>query len=631
MESKGEVGGGWIAWAPGMLWAGFSWALVAVISQVAQPWFFAAVRGTGIIEYPAVVVIGTVRLDRYALVGLGFGVLLLHSVFFRVRVDSDAMAFLASLGLAVGIGGFVAVSQLFVVLVGASFVLVVLEDSARISVWAGGSRRAPLARFAFWGLAGLVVVGVAGAARWVVGGLDGSTPLGDPSWGPAFVGLQLLGLVRPLLPELALLFLFMWAVRLALASELARKPWPNDGAADADPAEGGEKRVRAWWPVILFVGGMVLAVLVGVYPYLPTVNPASRLVGVDVINCYSYWLKEIPGSSVCGPVGLSIGNERAGALWFLQGLVVMTGSVDAALKLTPAVLGVLLVGSTYVLVREGTGDGVVAGVSALLAGVSTQVVAGIDAGILANWLGISVAYLFFAALLHGLRVRRLAYLAPALGLFVALLFIHPWTWAVALVVMVVYSVADLAQAAAAGRLGTKKVELTLISSLVILGLGADVGRSFLPSGSGLELAISTVQRSISLGNLAHVGPSLEESFSLYLGGAQSNTLWFVLGAVGVLAIPSLKGRFGKLMLAWVAAESFGVAFVGPPSNLLQSRFIYDIPLQVFAGFGLAAIMGFVRSGVGDEGLGKLGGALLVLGVAGLALGFALDYVGFLYL
>lgn len=627
-----KKGGGWISWAPGMLWAAFAWVLVAVLSQVAQSWFFAAVRGSGIIEYPAVIVIGTARLDQYALVGLGLAVLLLHSVLFRVRVESDATAILTALGLTVGLGGFVVVSQLFAVLAGISFVPLVLEDSARISAWVGVSRRAPLAYFAIWGLAGLAVVGVAGAARWVVGGLDGSTPLGDPSWGPALVGLQLLGLVRPLLPELALLFLFMWAVRLAMASELKRKPWPNDGGAEANPADGGEKRARSWWPVVLLVGGMVLAVLVGVYAYLPAVNSKSELVGVDVINCYSYWLRGISGSFVCGPVGFSIGNERAGALWLLQALVVLTGSVDAALKLAPAVLGVLLVGSTYVLVKEGTGDGFVAGVSALLAGVSTQVVAGIDAGILANWLGISVAYLFFAALLHGLRVRRLAYLAPALGLFVALLFIHPWTWAVALVVMVVYSVADLAQAAAAGKLGTKKVELVLISALLVLGLGADAVRSFLPSGSGLELAISTVQRSISLGNLAHVGPYLEESFSLYLGGAQSNTLWFILGAVGVLAIPSLKGRFGKLMLAWVAAESFGVAFVGPPSNLLQSRFVYDIPLQVFAGFGLAAIAGFVRSGVsGENTLGKLGAALLVLGVVGLAVGFALDYVGFLYL
>lgn len=624
-----------MGWTAPALWAVFAWSYTIVLSQLADQSFLVAIRGTGIVQYPSSIVVLSPSLDRIMFVGLGILLLVVHSALLRFRGCLDPAALLASAGLAVGLVGYAFLSPLFIVLVGASAIPAVLEDCSTIAHATGATRRVPLTTFFVFAIGIIAAVAVAGAARWVVGGFDGSTPFGDPSWNLATGASQVIGLVYPILPELTLLFFFSWAIRLAFASELHSTRWVNDRS---DKALVGEDGPRTWGgkplPVVLLLAGIVIAFLVGVYPYLRAVNPSSMLVGVDVRYCYSYWLKAIPGSTICGPAGFYIGNERYGALWFLQGLVVLTSSADVALKLAPAVWGALLVVSTYLLVNEGTGDGFLAGVSALLTGVSMQVVAGIDAGILANWLGLSFAYLFLATILHGIRTKHAVYLIPSFAFFAALLFIHPWTWAMVVVVLTVYLGIDLLQSGFRRQLRSRKFELALVGALLALGLGVDLVKSTLPSGSGLIVAVQAVIPSLSPTQIPQVASSLEHSLLEYLGGAQANPVWFVLGVAGVLAIPTLEGRFGKLLFAWVGAMSIGVLLVAP-DDLLQARMIYDVPLQIFAALGLVAILDSVRSGFEKMGLtGKrlsnLTAVLAIVAVVGLALGFALEYVGFLY-
>ncbi len=160
--------------------------------------------------------------------------------------------------------------------------------------------------------------------------------------------------------------------------------------------------------------------------------------------------------------------------------------------MAPAILAPLLTVSTYLLVLEGTGDRFTAGVSALFASVSPEIVAGINAGFIANWLAIGVAFLFFAALLHGLRTRRLAYLLLSYAIFVGLLLIHPWTWAVALVVLMVYLSLSLLESAWARDLRSRRLEAVMLLSLLLAGLAADALRSSLPMGSGFAAAYATL-------------------------------------------------------------------------------------------------------------------------------------------
>lgn len=137
-----------------------------------------------------------------------------------------------------------------------------------------------------------------------------------------------------------------------------------------------------------------------------------------------------------------------------------------------------------------------------------------------------------------------------------------------------------------------KFEPILLGILLALGLGSDALKSFLPMGSGLATALLTVLSSLSLGNIPIVATNLTNMFQVWVGGAMGDPFWYVLGTIGMLSIPSLRGRFGMLLATWFACESFGTVLVNQASYL-QARFITDVPPQIFAAVGGVAILSFL--------------------------------------
>ena len=210
-------------------------------------------------------------------------------------------------------------------------------------------------------LGGLGCLALVSAGRWLSAGFDGSVPFSGPSWGTAYAGLQLIGVLDPILPQLALLFFFAWALRLVL-SPLLRKARTSDG--DRSAWEGALARSGLGWPgrglSLLLLGiAVVLAAFVTICPYLPAVNPGSSLVGVDVYFCYSHVLDSTllpsgagPGAGACVGSAASYAVQRLGAVEMLKGLAYLSGSDNLALETAPAILAVLLAVSTYLLVLE---------------------------------------------------------------------------------------------------------------------------------------------------------------------------------------------------------------------------------------------------------------------------------------
>lgn len=615
-------------------WALFAWALVLVASQAESASFDFAIRGTAIVLYPSGLVFVSPAFDRALFVAAGAAVLAL-GLWPSSSGRRPRSQWVLGVALGAGLVAYLAVNPLFLALVAVAGAGLAAEGASKLASDAGSKPSGLLATSALFFVSVLALVGVAGAVRWVVGGFGGSPPLHGATWYPAIASAQLLGTLAPMIPEIALLFFFGWAVRLGLGS-LHKGEWAHDGES---PRPARDLKLSLY----LLLAGTVVAAFVGAYPYLKAVNPSSILVGVDVRACYLPVLQNAPTGSPCGgphpaPGSLAAlwGADRSGAVWVLVQLAAAAGSPGAALKLAPALWGVFLAVSTWVFVMEGTGEGTVAGMAALLTGVSTQVVAGIDAGLLADWLGLSLAFLFLAAVLRGVRKKQVLYVLPAFALFAALLATHPWTWSVTLVVLITFLALELVQAGAERRLGEKKFEVAMVLSLVGLGAMADLARRTLPLGSGFLLSVQTLAPSLSLSNVPVVAANLEQTLDIYLGGALANPLWFLLGIAGVLAIPSLKGAFGKLLVSWVGAMSIGVLLVGPPTNLLQSRMMYDTPVQVFAAIGVVSIIGalsraLVASGWSPKTAGRWVAALLTVSVFGLGLAFALEYVGFLYL
>ena len=627
--------------APALVWSAFLSLYVVVASDAEFQPFYLLIRGRGAVIYPSAIVLLSRPADLDLFLVVSAMLLAAHLLLFGRDSVKDIGALLAFVGFAASLAGFaVTTSALFIALLGISSIVLVVTDARRASLIAGLATARILVYFASCVAVVLATLAVASGARWVLAGFDGSIPLTGWSWQPAYVGLQLLGVLGPVLPQLALLFFFAWVLRVALSPLLHLVgPWTADLVRGEDPHSQATTWLSSRRLSQTILGlAVALAIFVAVYPYLPAVNPKSMLVGVDTQMCYSHLLNSqpVPVGGVCGNSAYTYGIQRLGALEMLRGLAALTGSNSLALKVAPVILAPLLTVSTYILVFEGTGDSFTAGVSALLASVSPEVVAGINAGFIANWLAIGVAFLFFAALLHALRTKRPAYLLLSYAIFVGLLFIHPWTWAVTLIVLVVYLSLSLLESAWARDLRSRRLEAAILFSLLLAGFAADVLRSALPMGSGFAAAYATLVPELQLSNIPMVVSHLSSTFVMFLLGGLADPVWFVLGAVGLVSIPSLRGRFGKLLFTWVAAMSFAMVLVSPtPDGTLQARLIYDVPLQIFAAVGLVAILrlifGRLEGGTGPGNrLGPLVAVLALVGVVGLLLGFALDNVGFLY-
>lgn len=581
----------------------------------------------GSVEYTANITLLSRSVDTDLFLAFLVLTILLHIPRLRLELFSDAAGIFPIMGGVAGLGLFLFRSPLALPLIGLSALSIIVVDISRLG-------RRSFAEYALVVTSITAVVAVLGALGWIANGFISGAPLEGGLWTPAKIDLQLLGLVYTALPELVILFFFSWVIRLLLPPHQPfLGQWARLSEESGQTPQPLAKLADGPWPLLLLGAGVLLAVFVGVYPYLPAINPTGMFVGVDVNHCYSLWVNNLPGNTICGPLGSVFGNERAGALWALQGMAFLMGSSDVAVKSSFGLFSILLVISTYVLVLEGTEDRFLAGVAALLTGISTQVLVGINAGILANWLAWPFVNFFFALLFRGMKTQRFVYAVPSFALFAAILFIHPWTWALVLVVLVIYLTVLLLQSGAAHELSKRRFEAVLLGALVGLGLASDALKSFLPVGSALVVAVQTIQPYFSFSNIPIMAETIKTTFQIWVGGAMSNPLWYILGTVGMLAIPSLRNRFGMLLATWVAAEGFGIVTIAGPT--IQSRLITDVPVQIFAAVGIVAILNYLLRGLQDgtkSGIvtSKLLVAMTLISVVGLFLGFALEIAGFLY-
>lgn len=612
-----------------LAWSVFSWAYLLVATQAARQTFYALVRGVGAVRTIDAIVVWSPELDLAALAMAAAALGVVQVAALRRRaLWPPALISLVALGLGTA-GALTLGGPAPILVLGLAGFATVATGVVGVSEAAASPQGRPIAVFALFLTVGLAVVAASGDIRWVAGGLDGSTPLRSPDWGVALAGLQLTALLDPLIPVIVLAFLFAWAVRLAVPAVLRALGGRNVGAAATEELHDGRK---ATW--ILLAGGAAVAIFASVYPYLPAVNPQGVLVGVDVRYCYSNILAGMPVSGPCGTNGALYELEHYGAFVMLRGLVALTGSIPSALMAAPPILAALMVASTWALAFEATGSKLVAGVAALFSATSPELIAGVNAGLIGNWLAMSLVFIFFAAVMHGLRTREPRYVLAASGVSVLLLAVHPWTWAVSLGVAGSYLLLRVLVSAARGKLGERKLEIYLLGAVILVALAADAAFTLLFSRSGIGIAVSTVDSVLSLPSVSSLALNFRETFVMFLLGGFANPLWFVLAAAGVLAIRSLRSESGGLLAVWLGAISIGVLLIGTGADpTLMARFLYMLPVQVFEGMGLVAVVSRLGAGFTGPSAGRLRFALLAVALAavvGLQLGFALDNVGFLY-
>jgi hypothetical protein len=380
-----------------------------------------------------------------------------------------------------------------------------------------------------------------------------------------------------------------------------------------------------------------LAAFVGIYPYLPAINPPSLLVGVDVTYArqYAMVMKTMfplqPGNAMHYVFSEDI------PVYLLTQYVVskIVNSPDIGIRLIPVILSVLLVSSSYWFVSAATGDRLSSITVGLFAAVSFQITAGISGGLYANWLAVSEVFVFLALFATGLKKEDRRYVFPLgiISLFVQ--FTHPWTWFLLVALVVTYGLTSVLRIGAGA--GNFRTEVMFVVSILLINFIPNLLYYF-ASGASRFTAVYQVLLDLNVGNVPSVVASLDTTLKLFLAGAMANPMIIILGIIGVLTLSDLRSSFNRLLLCWVAV--IGIAILLSPNSLqsadlLQSRVFYLVPFQIFSAIGFLAILRFLTRLMTSGGdrqslLPKLFVVLAYVAFLSFSLSFALRTVGYLY-
>lgn len=279
------------------------------------------------------------------------------------------------------------------------------------------------------------------------------------------------------------------------------------------------------WAILL--AAMVISVLVMMYPYLPAVNQTGSGISVDERH-YLRWLEELEllrqqGASsgeIISAVFAVNGGDRPLSVLLMLFLSEVTGLPGATVvRFLPVILAPALVASSYLSVRlvrpailvweiQGR-KSIVASTVAIAAAMSPQIVVGLYAGILANWLALIPA-LFSIVLAvkiseyaksKDLDWRKLSASAAALFALLTLTdLFHVYTWGylvLALALFTIISFVVLRKSASVDRRVLLKVSL-ILGAVIVASVAADYAKSSLFSvTSGLSQETVGISQQLS--------------------------------------------------------------------------------------------------------------------------------------
>jgi len=299
------------------------------------------------------------------------------------------------------------------------------------------------------------------------------------------------------------------------------------------------------------------------------------------------------------------------------------------LRLAPMALSALLVVSTYYFARFVGQSEKSAALAALFAAVSPHVTVGVNYFIVANLLGISLMMFFLYSFWRSVSQRSIRWAVLTVALSSVTLGLHYLTWLFMILVLVVFFLLGLVEKRSGDRYDWR------FSVLVISGTIAVVVPAILIVslvGGGLLESLRLAEHMIRM-FLAEATPMNffaflmnQERVYYYLAGEHyAIPLLYGLALIGFVGLRRLGTSRERLVRSWFIASCVGLLMVRIDELW---RFLYMIPLEVLAAFGLVVVFGFTgfdrsEKGGGERGrLRRIGLQLSVFAIFGIMLGLS---------
>lgn len=508
-----------------------------------------------------------------------------------------------------------------------------------------GGRRVWLGRFLFGGLIGLVGFEMASLVCWLLIPFFPSILRGNEgSLANTLVNAEygLFLSTAALAPLFTALLMFSWAPIILIwlgrscsvfRGKRVRLAFGRSSAKDhVEVSSSGlsllfdhlfdwtRDRSRRW--LLILVASIALSFFVAVYPYLPGLNPAGKPVGVDIrLGYYQDRLQETDkyGDFVSTFSHMFFSSPDRPLSLFLMYLGWRVAGISASqmVQFLPAILSPLLVLVTFFFARKSGLNRWASSVASLFATFSFHTTVGLFGGFLSNWIGLLFLYLSLGFLFWSLQKGSWGLLGFAIVFHVALLFSHAYTWEMSFGILIMFFLIVLIRwlKERKGALEVKMVFALLAADLMVglarstvLGLGAT---------SVEVMHVST--EPLSLFFVQSFWSTLNRSLTIEMGISFMNPFLLSLAILGGFGVAFNSQRISRFLLACVGLSV--VPFVLGDA-VVQTRILYDLPVHIFAFFGLMLVVKLLEK-LFDGQEGKRMGTMLIILAVLLDLNYAL--------
>ena len=398
--------------------------------------------------------------------------------------------------------------------------------------------------------------------------------------------------------KIFLLMVFSWILILVLRSFKSFSLKIDKMLVKLDMEDYARRVLKSKLLKPTILASFIIAVTLAFYPFLPSLNPSGKLVGVDTkyyLDGLREALEKSPMEALTYFLWKAMGGSRP--LYFIPNyfLCILGFNAEDVVKFQPLILFPLTLLSVYLFAYEGLHDNKQSALVAIFTSTSFYVTVGMFAAFYANLFALFFGFLSLMLLIRYLQGygqnSQLKILLTSSFLLSLVIFIHPWTWGFFIAIIIIYPLFMLLMGASKEEF---KRRIPPLGFLLLINFSTDAFKRFiLHSLSGVEAVYKASKVFLSLENLPNFWLNLMITFRSFSSGFYTNMILIGLAFIGVLflILRRDKSDFSCILLSWL----FLISILLPFANYIaQPRIIFNLPIPILATIGLTTLLATIN-------------------------------------
>lgn len=331
---------------------------------------------------------------------------------------------------------------------------------------------------------------------------------------------------------------------------------------------------------------IILSITISMIPHIETINKDDQVIGSDTKH-YVKFLDSMTMSTDYVELFYKafvtiIGGDRPLSLlfFFLLSSLFYQGNFTSSLENLPLLLSPLLVISTYFLTFRITKDHFTSVLASFIT-IPSHILIGIYAGLFANWFSLIWGYLVILFLIKLVDEPKRINFFIFSTLLIILLLCHAPTWTIFMYIIGLFLAVIFFKDKKSNSRLVAYAFLSMLPSIAI-----DITRMILLNNSGVAQEVDFVlNREVGIHGIYTIWSNLIDTTHLIFAGQVANPIILLL-VIYWLYKTKIKDNFSLFIIIFFSLFVLPLLFA---EKDIQSRFFYEIPLQIPAAIAITVL------------------------------------------